>query len=94
MHGTALESHINSTKPARKDPSAPLDPQVADRLLDLLSSDDNFRTLFMSNPREALTELASSMTPNWHRQLGVSGEFRSWRQRKRLRRHVAKFATC
>jgi hypothetical protein len=31
-------------KPAAKMRSAPLDPQVADRLLDLLSSDDAFRS--------------------------------------------------
>ena len=30
---------------------------VADRLLDLLSSDDAFRSLFMSNPREALAQV-------------------------------------
>ena len=57
MHATALESATSATKPAAKQRTVPLDPQVADRLLDLLSSDDKFRALFMSNPREALLQV-------------------------------------
>lgn len=37
--------------------TAPLDPQIADRLLDLLSTDDAFRDLFQANPTEALGRL-------------------------------------
>lgn len=33
---------------------APLSPEVADRLLDLLSSDDKFRQLFASDPVTAI----------------------------------------
>lgn len=34
--------------------TAPLDPHIADRLLDLLSTDDEFRELFQKNPMQAL----------------------------------------
>ena len=37
--------------------TAPLDPQTADRLLDLLSTDDAFRTLFRRDPRQALKQV-------------------------------------
>lgn len=54
MH-TALDTRTQvSTRTKR---SAPLDPQVADRLLALLSTDDAFRKLFTCNPREALAQV-------------------------------------
>lgn len=37
--------------------SAPLDAEVADRLLELLSADDAFRARFQQNPRMALEEV-------------------------------------
>lgn len=43
MHTAALDTRSITTKPVGKKRSAPLDPQVADRLLDLLSNDDMFR---------------------------------------------------
>ena len=42
---------------AIKTTSAPLDPQIADRLLDLLSTDDDFRARFQHDPRAALYEI-------------------------------------
>jgi hypothetical protein len=42
--------------------SAPLDPQVADRLLDLLSTDDTFRRLFTHDPRQALLQVGFANT--------------------------------
>jgi putative modified peptide len=42
---------------ASKTKSAPLDPQIADRLLDLLSTDDSFRERFEHDPRAALHEI-------------------------------------
>jgi putative modified peptide len=42
------------TRPARR--TAPIDPQVADRLLDLLSTDDAFRKLFARDPGKALAQ--------------------------------------
>jgi putative modified peptide len=42
---------------AIKTKSAPLDPQIADRLLDLLSTDDSFRARFEHDPRAALHEI-------------------------------------
>lgn len=54
MHTAVLESR---SIVAAKKCSAPLGPRVAVRLLDLLSSDDAFRSLFMSNPREALLQV-------------------------------------
>lgn len=45
------------TAAAAKQRSAPLEPQVADRLLDLLSSDDAFRRLFKRNPGKALAQV-------------------------------------
>ncbi|HSR65294.1 MAG TPA: NHLP-related RiPP peptide [Xanthomonadaceae bacterium] len=37
--------------------SAPLDPKVADRLLDLLSTDNAFRRLFKKDPQAALAQV-------------------------------------
>lgn len=37
--------------------SAPLDPKVADRLLDLLSTDNEFRRLFKKDPLTALVKV-------------------------------------
>lgn len=44
--------------------SAPLDPIIADRLLDLLSSDDIYRARFQQDPRAALEMIGyESPTP-------------------------------
>jgi putative modified peptide len=37
--------------------TAPFDPAVADRLLDLLSTDDGYRALFQRDPRAALAQV-------------------------------------
>jgi putative modified peptide len=37
--------------------AAPLDPKVADRLLDLLSTDNEFRRLFKKDPHAALVKV-------------------------------------
>lgn len=37
--------------------SAPLDPKVADKLLDLLSTDNEFRRLFKKDPTVALEQI-------------------------------------
>lgn len=37
--------------------TAPLDPALADRLLDLLSTDDAYRARFQDDPRAALHEI-------------------------------------
>lgn len=37
--------------------SAPLDPKVADKLLDLLSTDNEFRRLFKKDPQAALAQV-------------------------------------
>jgi len=42
--------------------SAPLDPKVADKLLDLLSTDNEFRRLFKKDPRAALIKAGMSAT--------------------------------
>jgi len=60
-------AHVASTAKKR---SAPLDSQTADRLLDLLSSDDAFRRLFKRDPRRALEQVGfveSSLlaSPGW-----------------------------
>jgi putative modified peptide len=44
-------------KTTQKQRSASLDPQVADRLLDLLSTDDAFRQLFQTSPQAALRSI-------------------------------------
>lgn len=41
--------------------SAPLEPQVADRLLDLLCTDNEFRRLFKKSPEDALRHLGCSL---------------------------------
>src|SRR5687768_8146803 len=42
---------------AAKPTTAPLSPEVADRLLDLLSTDDAFRDLFQAEPLSALRSI-------------------------------------
>lgn len=42
---------------AAKSTTAPLSPEVADRLLDLLSTDDTFRDLFQAEPLTALRSI-------------------------------------
>lgn len=37
--------------------TAPLDPKIADKLLDLLSTDNEFRRLFKKDPLSALTKV-------------------------------------
>lgn len=39
---------------------SPLEPAVADRLLELLSTDDEFRSLFQTDPAAALAEIGHS----------------------------------
>jgi putative modified peptide len=56
MHIVSQESSATShARPNRR--TAPLDPQVADRLLDLLSTDDAFRRLFTREPGRALAQV-------------------------------------
>lgn len=57
MQTIALETNGVTASLGSKQRSAPLDPQVADRLLDLLASDDAFRELFTRNPGEALAQV-------------------------------------
>lgn len=52
----AIAMDTSTQVSTRKKRAAPLDPQVADRLLDLLSTDDAFRKLFSRDPREALAQ--------------------------------------
>ena len=66
MHANAIK--FDSTAPSSKKTSARIDPQVADRLLELLGTDDVFRQLFKNNPRQALqkagfVESASETSP-------------------------------
>ena len=55
MHANAIK--FDSTAPSSKKTSARIDPQVADRLLELLGTDDMFRQLFKSDPRQALQKV-------------------------------------
>lgn len=45
------------------DKTAPLDPKIADKLLDLLSTDDDFRELFSSDPQAALAQVGYQREP-------------------------------
>ena len=45
-----------ATKKTAGTKSAPLDPNVADKLLDLLSTDNEFRRLFKKDPQAALVK--------------------------------------
>jgi hypothetical protein len=61
VHRTIQEFHMHATpvtetfqrRTTQKQRSASLDPPVADRLLDLLSTDDVFRQLFQTSPQAA-----------------------------------------
>ena len=55
MHANAIK--FDSTAPSSKKTSARIDPQVADRLLELLGTDDVFRQLFKNDPRQALQKV-------------------------------------
>lgn len=64
---TAVLEPCATTTPTAKKRSAPLDPQVADRLLDLPSTNNAFRRLFKRNPGKALEQLgfvASTRAPS------------------------------
>lgn len=58
----AIATDTSTRVSTRKKRAAPLDPQVADRLLDLLSTDDAFRRLFSRDPRKALEQVGFSNT--------------------------------
>ncbi|MBW3549912.1 MAG: NHLP-related RiPP peptide [Proteobacteria bacterium] len=45
------------SKTAAGKKSTPLDPEVADKLLDLLSTDNSFRRLFKKDPQAALAKV-------------------------------------
>lgn len=53
----------------------PLEPHVADRLLDLLSTDDSFRSSFTQNPRSAVIAAGFDESvfdnPLWRCKFGV-----------------------
>lgn len=56
MHIVSQESSTQThARPNRR--TAPIDPQVADRLLALLSTDDTFRRLFTRDPATALAQV-------------------------------------
>lgn len=57
MQIIGLETNAVTASLGSKQRSAPLEPQVADRLLDLLASGDTFRELFTRNPGEALAQV-------------------------------------
>lgn len=57
MQSAALEVRTDSEMPTTTKRSAPIDPLLADRLLDLLSSDDAFRQLFQLSPQAALRSI-------------------------------------
>ena len=55
MHANAIK--FDSTAPSSKKTSARIEPQVADRLLELLGTDDVFRQLFKNDPKQALQKV-------------------------------------
>ncbi|GAB3387087.1 NHLP-related RiPP peptide [Lysobacter fragariae] len=57
MQTIAMDTNRTSPALAARPRSAPIDPQVADRLLDRLASDDDFRALFMRSPGQALAQV-------------------------------------
>ncbi|MGH8025562.1 MAG: NHLP-related RiPP peptide [Pseudoxanthomonas sp.] len=66
MHANAID--FDSATPSAKKAAARIDPQVADRLLELLGTDDVFRQLFKNDPQQALqkvgfVESASEVSP-------------------------------
>ena len=66
MHAKAI--NFDSAAPSSKKPAARIAPKVADRLLELLGTDDVFRQLFKNDPRQALlkvgfVESASEASP-------------------------------
>ncbi|MGH8025561.1 MAG: NHLP-related RiPP peptide [Pseudoxanthomonas sp.] len=66
MHANAI--NFDSTTSSSEKISARISPQVADRLLELLGTDDVFRQLFKNDPKQALlkvgfVEPASEISP-------------------------------
>lgn len=47
----------DSVAPSTKKKASALDPQLADKLLELLGTDDVFRQLFKNNPQQALEKI-------------------------------------
>ncbi|MEG3193278.1 NHLP-related RiPP peptide [Lysobacter sp. D1-1-M9] len=62
MQSVALDTNTHVSAVARKR-SAPLDPKAADRLLDLLSTDDAFRRLFRRDAQKALEQVGFVESP-------------------------------
>jgi putative modified peptide len=54
---------LESRSTAAKKRSATIDPKLADRLLDLLSTDDAFRQLFQTSPQAALRSIGYQPHP-------------------------------
>lgn len=52
-----LRSSIRPVPAVAPSLTIPFDPAVADRLLNLLGTDDDYRALFQRNPRSALTQV-------------------------------------
>lgn len=67
---SVLEMRSTTAMSATKKRSAPLDPKLADRLLDLLSSDDAFRQLFQLSPQAALRSIGYEPPSSSDRSLG------------------------
>lgn len=62
MQSVAIDTSTHVSSVAKKR-SAPLDPKAADRLLDLLSTDDVFRRLFRRDARKALEQVGFVESP-------------------------------
>jgi putative modified peptide len=57
----ASEVHRSAPTLVTKLHTAPFEPAVADRLLDLLGTDDDYRALFQRDPRAALTQVGHEL---------------------------------
>jgi putative modified peptide len=67
MPGRAVaraQSRPLAAREPEKKKAAPLEPKVADRLLDLLSTDNAFRRLFKKDPQAALVKAGWEPEPN------------------------------
>lgn len=87
-----------SNSPTDRQGHPPLDPKVADRLLELLSGDDKFRDTFASQPAQALQAAGLSAAQSAEALkaascMNVTTKLASKEELQKSREHLLKYLT-